>query len=94
MSVNFSFAYHQLGYPAYSPPYSFLFVPDHSPLISMGRMFLAGDRVDPWLWQLLRGWPGIEARPLAASLLTAALLAIMGLALFFAGLQARIERGK
>ncbi len=36
MSVNFSFAYHQLGYPAYSPPYSFLFVPDHSPLISMG----------------------------------------------------------
>lgn len=54
------------GYKDYDPAFSFLFVPDASPIVGSLRVVLAGD-LDTWLWKLAVGWPGQSAEPVVAA---------------------------
>lgn len=57
-----------------SSDFSFLFVPDSSPIIDSARLALQG-QIDSWLWVLANGWPGHPPQPAAAVVLTGAWLA-------------------
>ena len=59
------------GYDDYEPRWSFLFIPQNSPVAEMTRLLGQGGPIDPWLWQLWHGWTGFQARPLAAAALAA-----------------------
>lgn len=51
------------GYPK-EPDYSdFLFQVDQSPVVVMARLLAEGGPLDPWLFQLARGWPAVPASP-------------------------------
>ena len=77
MAVNFAYAYHFLGYADYRPSYSFLFVPDHSPLATSFRLFKEGYLVDSWLLNLRRGWEGTAGHPVAAMCVLAVILSLL-----------------
>jgi hypothetical protein len=57
------------GYPDFEPRWSFLFIPQHSPVAEMTRLLAHGGPIDPWLWKLAQGWTGFQGRPLAASVI-------------------------
>jgi hypothetical protein len=60
-AVNFSYVYHYEGYLDFNPPYSFLFIPDLSPIVAHSKALLAADsRVDIWLVNVYRSF-GIGA---------------------------------
>lgn len=55
VAVNFASVYHYENYPAYQPPFSFLFIPDVAPVVAHSRAFLAADfRLDMWLVNVYR----------------------------------------
>jgi hypothetical protein len=60
VAVNFSYVSHYEKYPAYRPPYSFLFIPSASPIVAHSKALLAADyRVDMWLVNVYRSF-GLE----------------------------------
>ena len=82
MGVNFAYAYHHLGYPDYTPPYSFLFIPDHSPLVTSFRLLGEGYLADSWLLNLSRGWAGAPGHPGVATCLFAVIASLLVLSLW------------
>jgi hypothetical protein len=71
------------GYQDFEPRWSFLFIPQHSPVAEMTRLLVQGGPIDPWLWKLWHGWTGFQGRPLAAAVLaTLWLVSMTGLVAF------------
>jgi hypothetical protein len=62
-------------YTEFEPRWSFLFIPQHSPIAEMTRLLAQGGPIDPWLWRLAQGWTGFQASPLAALAISALWLA-------------------
>jgi hypothetical protein len=61
IAVSFSYVYHYEGYLDFNPPYSFLFIPDVSPIVAHSKALLVADsRVDMWLVNVYRSF-GIDA---------------------------------
>jgi hypothetical protein len=69
--------YREMGTPEF--PFTFLFVPEMSPVLAALRFFVTGQANGTWLAQLARGWPGFEGAPAAAAALVGAW--ILGLVL-------------
>lgn len=67
-----------MGYTAYAPHMSFVFVPELSPILGGARLLLEG-RIDSWLWGLFWGWPGLEGEPGAALFVLLLGLAALGM---------------
>ena len=64
-----------LGYASFEPKLGFLFIPEMSPLVGYVYGFAEG-RLDPWIWNLARGWKGVAPAPgIAAALVALWLLA-------------------
>ena len=67
------------GYESYDPPFSFVFIPEASPILKMTTTALDG-YVNLWLHKLARGWPGQPGQPeIALALLIAGVLGCMWL---------------
>jgi hypothetical protein len=63
------------GYKDYDPQFSFLFIPDASPIVGSARVVMSGD-LDTWLWKLGVGWSGQPAEPVVAAGLTLVWIAV------------------
>jgi len=51
------------NYRDFVPRWSFLFIPQFSPVAEMTRLFFDGGPYDPWLIQLGEGWAGFPGQP-------------------------------
>jgi hypothetical protein len=55
VSVNFSYVFHHENYEGYQPPFSYLFLPEHSQIAAHWDALKSGDfRVDMWLLTVFR----------------------------------------
>jgi hypothetical protein len=80
------------GYKDYEPQFSFLFVPDASPIVGSVRVALEG-QIEPWLWKLGVGWPGQAAQPVVAAGLALAWIAACVAVLAWGRRVVSISRG-
>ena len=69
MTVKWGSVPRLAGYAEYQPAWGFLFIPQHSPIAEMSRLFFAGGPLDPWLLSLWHGWEGFPGQPGAALVL-------------------------
>jgi len=74
MTANWAQTIELGDYFRYQPAFSFVFIPQASPILMSARTALAG-HTDLWLVKLYRGWPSHPAQPGVALLLTAGCLA-------------------
>jgi hypothetical protein len=79
--------YEAMGTP--ESPFTFLVVPELSPVWVALRFFFTGQANGTWLAQLYRGWPGFEGAPAAA----AGLVGAWALSLVLCGLRLRESLG-
>ena len=77
-------------YVDYDPPFSFLFVPEASPIVASARVAWEG-HIGAWLWKLGVGWPGQQAEPGVAAAL--ALLWMAACAAMFVSVRRLAIRG-
>jgi hypothetical protein len=78
MSVSWGGLIDAMGYRESRPKFSFLFLPDQSPVLGAARLVLRGEEIDLWIRSLWVGWPGQPPAPGLA----------LGLAVLWAGLLA------
>ena len=76
MTVHWGALIAQMNWKNFYPVWSFLYLPDHSPVVGATRAFLSWEILDNWLLLLYRGWAGQPAQPTAAL----AILVLWGLA--------------
>lgn len=78
MAASWSATIRLADYASYRPPYSFLWLPEASPVITCLQSVVAGYH-DVWLLKLAVGWPGMPGQPRAAlAILLAILIALAG----------------
>jgi len=65
------------GYEDFEPRWSFLFIPQYSPVAEMTRLLASGGPIDPWLWKIAQGWTGFQASPGVAILIATSCLALI-----------------
>jgi hypothetical protein len=84
MSVSWGDLIALMRWKEFSPKFSFLFLPEHSPVVGASRLLLEGRHIDLWIRWLWVGWPGQPPAPSAARAVLAAwavLFALCALAL-------------
>ncbi len=66
MCVSWGDLIAQMRWQEFQPRFSFLFLPEHSPVVGASRLLLEGRHIDLWIRWLWVGWEGQPPAPAAA----------------------------